>query len=103
MAENIERGAYLKQSTTVRQVNLAAIDAVSKLHARGVARGLFRPRLDPIDIHASISALSFFNVSNQYTFGLICRRDTQAPKALGMRRANVVDMVMRFVCVCVCV
>jgi len=99
MAENIERGAYLKQSTTIRQLNTGPIDSVSKIYARGLTSGLFRPGLDPVDIHASISALTFFNVSNQHTFGLIYRRDTQAPKALRARRANVIDMVMRFVCI----
>jgi AcrR family transcriptional regulator len=98
MAENIERGAYLGQSKSIRQLNTGAIDSVSKVYARGLASGLFRPGLDPVDIHASISALTFFNVSNQYTFGLIYQRDTQAPKVLRKRRDNVVDVVLRFVC-----
>lgn len=98
MAENIERGAYLGRSQSIRQLNTGAIDSVSKIYARGLASGLFRPGLDPVDIHASISALTFFNVSNQYTFGLIYQRDTQAPEALRQRRDNVVDVVLRFVC-----
>ena len=56
-----------------------------------------RAGLDPIDIHQSISALTFFNVSNQHTFGLIYQRDTQARQALRARRDNVVEMVLRFV------
>ncbi|VTU32905.1 TetR/AcrR family transcriptional regulator [Variovorax sp. PBL-E5] len=98
MAENIERGAYLKQSRNIRQLNGSAIETVSGVYARGVTSGLFRPGLDPIDIHASISALTFFNVSNQHTFGMIFRRDTQAPQALRARRDSVVEMVLRFVC-----
>jgi len=96
MVENMERGAYLRQSETISQLNMPAIDAVSRIYARGLAAGLFRPGLDPIDIHASISALTFFNVSNQHTFGLIYRRDTQARAALRARRDNVVEMVLRF-------
>ena len=61
-------------------------------------RGVFRQGLDPVDIHASISALGFFNVSNRHTFGLIYRYDTHAPKAIRARRDNVVDMILRFVC-----
>jgi AcrR family transcriptional regulator len=98
MTENMERGAFLRQSKTIRKLNVPAIDAVSGIYARGLAAGLFRPGLDPVDIHASISALSFFNVSNRHTFGLIYQLDTHAPKALRMRRDNVVDMVLRFVC-----
>jgi AcrR family transcriptional regulator len=97
MSENIQRGQYLAQSQSVRQVNEAAIDTIAKLYQRGVAEGVFRAGLEPLDIHASISALSFFNVSNQYTFGLIFERDVQEAQALIQRRASVVDMVARFV------
>jgi hypothetical protein len=62
-----------------------------------VAAGVFRPGLDPIDIHASISALTFFNVSNRHTFGLIFKRDLTAPDVVAQRRASIVDMVERFV------
>jgi AcrR family transcriptional regulator len=99
MTENMERGAYLKQSKTIRKLNVPAIDAVSRIYARGLAKGLFRPGLNPVDIHASISALAFFNVSNRHTFGLIYQYDTHAPKVTQARRDNVVDMVLRFVCV----
>ena len=50
-----------------------------------------------MDIHASISALTFFNVSNQYSFGQIFKRDLSAPAARALRRANIVEMVVRFV------
>jgi AcrR family transcriptional regulator len=97
MSENIQRGQYLAQSKSVRQVNMAAIATIEKLYQRGVAEGVFRAGLAPLDIHASISALSFFNVSNQYTFGLIFERDVQEVQALIQRRASVVEMVARFV------
>lgn len=97
MTENMARGAYLAQSTTVQQLNVQAIEAIRRLYDRGVAQGLFRPGLDPVDIHASISALAFFNVSNRYTFGLIFKRDGQSAEALAERRANVVEMLVRFV------
>ena len=75
----------------------AAISSIRQLYERGVATGVFRPGLDPIDIHASISALSFFNVSNRHTFGLIFKRDMTSPEALAERRTSVVEMIVRFV------
>ena len=99
MAENIERGVYLSQSKGIRKLNVPAIDAVSKIYTRGLASGLFRPGLDPVDIHASITALSFYNVSNQHTFGLIFQRNMQTPKALSARRDSIIETVLRFVCV----
>jgi AcrR family transcriptional regulator len=97
MNENIERGSYLAQSKTIRELNVPAIQAIASLYARGVKAGVFRKGLDPVDIHASISALTFFNVSNQYTFGLIFKESGSRAQAQVLRRASITDMVMRFV------
>ncbi len=97
MSENINRGQFLAQSKSIQALNLKAISAIEKLYARGVEQGIFRPGLDPIDIHASISALSFFNVSNRHTFGLIFKRDYASPTIATHRRASIVEMVVRFV------
>jgi AcrR family transcriptional regulator len=97
MAENINRGEYLAQSPRIQDLNLPAIAAIRKLYERGVKAGVFRKGLDPIDIHASISALSFFNVSNRHTFSLIFKLNMQSPAYIAQRRENVVEMVARFV------
>jgi hypothetical protein len=36
-------------------------------------------------------------VSNQYSFGHIFKRNTSASAARAVRRANIVEMVVRFV------
>jgi len=97
MSENMERGAYLAQSKSIQELNVPAIQAIRQLYDRGVAQGVFRAGLDPVDIHASISALTFFNVSNQHTFGLIFKDNARSPQALAARRNNIVEMVVRFV------
>ncbi|MHB1199232.1 MAG: TetR/AcrR family transcriptional regulator [Polaromonas sp.] len=97
MSENMQRGAHLAQSTTIQDLNVPAIEAIRELYARGLASGVFRPGLDPIDIHASISALTFFHVSNRHTFGLIFKQDAYAPEVLAARRNNVIDMMVRYV------
>lgn len=96
MSENMERGSYLAQSKIIKALNVPAIGAIDKLYARGVAQGVFRPGLDPIDIHASISALTFFNVSNQHTFGLIFKGDTRSEQTLTARRDSIIEMLVRF-------
>src|SRR6188768_1814358 len=57
MNENIARGQYLAQSQRIQELNVPAIAAIGQLYQRGVKAGVFRPGLDPVDIHASISAL----------------------------------------------
>ncbi len=97
MSENIQRGEFLAQSKNIRKLNVPAIDSIRKLYERGVAQGVFRAQLDPVDIHKSISALTFFDVSNQHTFGLIFKKDTQSAAAITARRDSIVEMVVRFV------
>jgi AcrR family transcriptional regulator len=97
MTENMERGAYLAQSKSIQQLNVPAIRSIQLLYERGVEQGVFRRGLDPVDIHASISALTFFNVSNQHTFGLIFKRGAASPETLAQRRASIVEMILRFV------
>lgn len=97
MSENINRGRYLKQSSKIQDLNRPAITLLRAIYERGVAAGLFRPGLDVTDIHASISALSFFNVSNRYTFGLIFQQDNQSAAYQANRRENIVQMILRYV------
>ncbi len=97
MSENMQRGAYLAQSKSIQGLNVPAIAAIAELYNRGVASGVFRAGLDPVDIHASISALTFFNVSNRHTFGVIFKQDATAPDTAAMRRSSVIDMVLRYV------
>jgi hypothetical protein len=96
MSENIHRGQYIKQSKNIQALNVPAIAAIQHLYQRGLKAGVFRPGLDPVDIHASISALSFFNVSNRHTFGVIFKLDARSPAYIAHRRENVVEMIVRF-------
>jgi AcrR family transcriptional regulator len=97
MNENIHRGEFLAQSELIQQLNVPAIDAVSRVYERGVKAGVFRAGLDPVDLHMSISALSFFNVANRHTFSLIFKRDLETARAISKRRESIVEMVVRYV------
>jgi AcrR family transcriptional regulator len=96
MNENINRGQFLAQSQRIQELNVPAIAAIKHLYERGVKGGIFRRGLDPVDIHASISALSFFNVSNQHTFGLIFKIDMKSSAYIAHRRDNVIELIVRF-------
>lgn len=97
MGENINRAQFLAQSKSIQSLNVPALQAIAQLYERGVKQGLFRPDLTALDIHATISALSFFNVSNRHTFGTIFKFDPSAKAAHAKRRAQVVETVVRFV------
>ncbi len=97
MSENMNRGLYLAKSAKIQQLNRPAITLLRTIYTRGVQAGVFRPGLDATDIHASISALNFFNVSNRHTFGLIFQQDTHSAAYQANRRENIVQMILRYV------
>ena len=97
MNENIQRGDYLRQSTNIQALNSNAIQSVRAVYERGVAQGVFRSGLDPVDIHSAISAFTFFNVSNRHTFGVIFQSKASQGKAKTLKREHVVELILRFV------
>lgn len=97
MIENIHHADYLEKSKVIRQLNVTAIGTIEALYERGVADGLFRLGLDPLELHWQVSALCFFNVSNRATFSKLFGRDLSTASAQASLKRNAVDMVLRHV------
>ena len=97
MTENIHRGEYLRRSSGIQELNVPAIEGLRSVYERGVAAGVFRAGLDPVDLHMSISALSVFNIANRHTFSLIFQQDFDSSASIVARRDNVIEMIVRFV------
>jgi hypothetical protein len=87
----------MKRSRAIQALNTTVINAIGKLYARGRAEGKFRHGIGAIDLHMTISALCFFNVANRATFSTIFKRDMASSRALARRRAEVADIVLRYV------
>ena len=96
-SENIHRAQYLAQSKTIRKLNVPAIEGLKRVLERGQKAGVFRARIDPVDLHMSISALAVFQVANRHTFSLIFQRDIVSPQAMVARRDNIIEMIVRSV------
>lgn len=96
MVANIHRAAHLQATGVASSFGDGVLAMVEGVYRRGVAAGLFRPGLSALDLHMTISALSFFNVSNRGTFSLIFNHDMTSPVALANRREVVVETVLRF-------
>lgn len=96
MVENIHNATHLERSQRIQGLNVSVIEALADVYRRGVEDGSFRPGLDVIDLHMTISALCFFNVSNRATFSRIFKIDMADPRKLAHRRAVVADTVVRY-------
>lgn len=98
MVENIHHARHLESSSKIGELNLSAIDMIREIYERGLAAGVFREGLDPIDIHLTISALSFYNVSNQASIRQVFGHDMAAPEARSRRRDSAIETVLRMLC-----
>lgn len=68
--ENVNNGSFLERSDMIRALNLRAVQKVDDIYRGGVALGQFRAGIDPLELHWSMSAMSFYNVSNRATFSV---------------------------------
>jgi AcrR family transcriptional regulator len=96
LVENIHQARFVTQLPTVEAMNSVIINSVRDICERGVKLGVIRPDIDPVDLYQSIAALSFFNVSNRYTFSTIFKRDMTSKAALAARKLSVTNAIVRF-------
>ena len=67
--ENIHNAEYVKHSESIKAMNNTILDALGEILRRGVAQGVFREGLNPLDVHLLITSICFYRVSNRHTFG----------------------------------
>lgn len=97
MNENIHRAEHLKQIEGLRESNNAVIDILKAIIARGETEGSFRSGIDPIELHMNMTALAFYNVSNQFTFSHNFGIDMASPEAVERRAKQVADIILAWV------
>lgn len=97
MNENIHRAEHLKQIDDLPASNRKVIELLGRILARGESEGLFRPGIDPIDLHMNMTALAFYNVSNQFTFAHNFGVDMGSPEAVERRARQVGDILLAWV------
>jgi AcrR family transcriptional regulator len=97
MNENIHHGEHIGHVEGLKARNKSVIASLQAIIDKGVAEGLFRAGIDPVDLHMSISALCFYNVSNRYTFASNFGVDMSAPEMLAKRRKQVAEIILAWV------
>lgn len=97
--ENLHRGRHVKKSPIIRMLYERLASSLSTILDQGVAAGVFRKDLDPVDLYISMSGLGYFYLSNKYTLSLIFDRDLKTAEYVEKRKLHIVDMIMRYVLV----
>lgn len=94
--ENLQNAAFLKSLPDIRSLHSPLVDQIRAILAEGCAQGLFRDRVDPIQLYISIAALGYFYVSNMKTLSVIFDRDLGAVSMVQEREAEAVAMVRAY-------
>lgn len=94
--ENIHKGEYIKRSEGINAMNDTIVHALAEILQRGVEQNVFRPGLNPLDVHLLVSSFCFYRVSNRYTVGEIFQIDLSDPKVKQRQREMICDSVLRY-------
>lgn len=98
-SENLHRARHLKESERVGPAQRRFVDMVDDLLQRGVAEGVFRAGIDPVQLNITIAAVNYYYLTNRFTGALLFDREMMGKEALDARIAFNLDTIMRLVCI----
>jgi len=94
--ENIHQGRFLHQSKAVPKGAMPLVKSIKTLLLRGQQQGLFRNRVDPVQLYVSILSLCYIHISNKHTLSITFGQDMTDKKWMAKRRKHVSEMVLGF-------
>jgi TetR/AcrR family transcriptional regulator len=92
--ENLHRARHLRRSKKIRGLHSPLVATIADVLKRGVAKGVFRRGLDPVELYITMAAVGFFYLSNNWTLSTIFGRDLRTAAACRRRRRHNVDMIL---------
>jgi AcrR family transcriptional regulator len=96
-SENLHRAKHLKTSDAIRKTSERLVQMVRAILDRGVAAGVFREGIDPIQLNITIAAIGYYYLTNRFTGSIVYERDLMTPDNLAIRLAFNVDTILRLV------
>ncbi|TCR68493.1 TetR/AcrR family transcriptional regulator [Bosea sp. BK604] len=94
--ENLLRAKYIKSSDLIRSIYKPIMERFHRIIEFGSQKSVFRSDIDEVDLYISISALSYFYLSNQWTLSHIFKRNLGDAPFLAQRKEHIVAMVMSY-------
>jgi TetR/AcrR family transcriptional regulator len=92
--ENMLGAKYVAKSPTIRSLTLPLIATIEDLLNRGQRIGIFHKHVDAIQLYISITALSYFHISNRFTLSAMFNKDITRNAWLEARREHAREMVL---------
>jgi TetR/AcrR family transcriptional regulator len=95
-SENLHKGRHIRKSKIIRSLYDPLIGTIRETLQKGVAEGIFRPNIDPINLYVSLSALAYNVISNQYTLKMALGIDFTSPKYRKVWLAHTTELILSF-------
>jgi AcrR family transcriptional regulator len=96
-SENLHRAKHLRKSEVVKVYSRKFVSMVTTILDRGVAAGVFRPGVDPVQLNITIAAIGYYYLTNRFTGSIVFERDLMAKDALEERLRFNIDTILRLV------
>jgi AcrR family transcriptional regulator len=96
-SENLHKARHLKHSVAIRALSRTFVGMMKVLLDRGVAEGVFRPGIDPVQLNITIAAIGYYYLTNRFTGAIVFERDLMTKSALAERLAFNIDTILRLV------
>ena len=98
-SENLHKARHLKKSDRVGPAQRRLVSMVASILERGVAEGVFRSGIDPVQLNITIAAVNYYYLTNRFTGAHLFERDMMTKDALEERIAFNLETILRMVCI----
>ncbi|PPC78900.1 TetR family transcriptional regulator [Pokkaliibacter plantistimulans] len=95
--ENLHRGKHSKKSANIKTISSSILANLAPVLEAGQQRGLFRKDASARNLYLTISSLTYFYNSNQYTLSVFMDEDFASSTFQQEWLAHIKDVVMRSV------
>jgi AcrR family transcriptional regulator len=96
-AENMIQGRFVRKSKRVPESAAHLKSTLAEIIAAGERSGVFRRRLDPVQLYVTITALSRFHIANAYSLSALLGEDLRSPKWRAAWRDHAVTLLRKYV------
>ena len=96
-SENLHHAKHLKKSEVVQAYARRFVAMVNAILDRGVAAGVFRPGVDPVQLNITIAAIGYYYLTNRFTGSILFEKDMMAKTALEERLRFNIETILRLV------
>jgi AcrR family transcriptional regulator len=94
-SENLHRAKHLKSSQAIRETSHQFVTMVKTILDRGVASGVFREGIDPVQLNITIAAIGYYYINNHYTGSIVFERNLMSGENLAARLAFNLETILR--------